>query len=1103
MPNKRKEGDDTPEAPLLRRSTRDRRNTPVSYSESHRNQPNPSVATATTPLVHSADQPPTSSPVVDQQQLTTIQESHEPSARPRHNTPVSYSESHRNQPNPSVATATTPLVHNADQPSTPSPVVDHQQSKTIQESHEPNAVPPANVGELETSMADYEKEGGPVISESGKESVVDPNNSSVTQLNMGFATLFLHATITPITDTSTGKERLWVMFSDIRTNARDINFDRIMSGTVDRTVITRHPMSLIFYEEATDRGMVLTDMIDGTKVVPDFLAGPITLERVGHMKQVREKVFEVLNTQQWVTEEAWCSDRDYVQMLSNVKAVMDKKEPEGTPMRRELVYWNSFILAAFGSLNENRPQELLLLVLLHVHNESGGYAPLPDYFEKLPRHLKLAEVWSILFRIYTGLDDGQHRMLTWLRLACSFDDDRFWGDATLLGWTNPPSTGKSLRMNLPALKTWSRDDGNVSFITNELNLFGSNKLYRAAVANVRTLDQISGELHTGIDYKDKTKNILKSLIMAISADPTWWVAKSEKIKRYCICKIGNELSRSTNNEQAERIVINSDEFHRRATIAQYAHHGINMIPFTKVDRSKKTGLPNLDVEKNLGRERTALDFTMCPTKSSSSRSSLDLRFKGSIDNISKLPPMSLYCFLFVECVAHSLEDAKYFLNWLMKLRREPKWIEKEKSNPSEVKWELHNTNMMMLAIGSLNQHILSFCMDHIQVTLYKHERSRRKAGVQHKRIKFPVLKWATYLVMQTVRLHTLYPPFGFDDNKNIKKRNEGERKGVLSSMIDAHLEKFRHGENADAKSEFEAMIITPLFDAWQHGRCPMSLTQFEADNEHFDGNALSNYLLKFDRLHMGDGVCASIVDYGGDTFAVLQYEKSTQKQEQYEKRTQKQQPGLMKSGKRRPRSQTKEKQQGGTIAVKRRASPPRKAKEKKPKTTTDSSDFDSYSVYCDEEKDEEGDVKMSAKITGIEGTLDWNKGGQIVFGKQVARIIAVADNHYPGFMHNVQELENGFKLAISLSRTAKSTFHGVKDNNYMIVDPGLLTATIGEDEVATESPLGTQADVADIEQDHKLLGPNVGRSDHGDVGSETIILPCLDQEEGVEDVGEP
>jgi hypothetical protein len=88
------------------------------------------------------------------------------------------------------------------------------------------------------------------------------------------------------------------------------------------------------------------------------------------------------------------------------------------------------------------------------------------------------------------------------------------------------------------------------------------------------------------------------------------------------------------------------------------------------------------------------------------------------------------------------------------------------------------------------------------------------------------------------------------------------------------------------KVKLRAMIITPLFDAWQHGRCPISLTQFEAYT-HFDGNALSNYLLKFDRLHMGDGVCASIVDYGGDTFAVLQYEKSTQKQQQYEKSTQK------------------------------------------------------------------------------------------------------------------------------------------------------------------------------------------------------------------------
>jgi hypothetical protein len=33
-------------------------------------------------------------------------------------------------------------------------------------------------------------------------------------------------------------------------------------------------------------------------------------------------------------------------------------------------------------------------------------------------------------------------------------------------------------------------------------------------------------------------------------------------------------------------------------------------------------------------------------------------------------------------------------------------------------------------------------------------------------------------------------------------------------MVDAHLEKIRHGENADAKSASEAMIITPMFGDW-------------------------------------------------------------------------------------------------------------------------------------------------------------------------------------------------------------------------------------------------------------------------------------------------
>jgi hypothetical protein len=213
-----------------------------------------------------------------------------------------------------------------------------------------------------------------------------------------------------------------------------------------------------------------------------------------------------------------------------------------------------------------------------------------------------------------------------------------------------------------------------------------------------------------------------------------------------------------------------------------------MIPFIKVHRYKKIGSPNLDVDNNLGREPTTLDFTMCPTKSSSSRSSLDIRFKGSIHNISQLPVMSLYCFLFVETVVHSLEDASYFLNWLLKLRHK-KRVQKEQYNPSEVKWELHNTHMMMLAIEYLNQHILTFCLDLMHDTYYQDQANRRKAGAQHKRIKFPVLNWATYLVMETVRVHTLYPPFGCNENKKTKRSNEGEKKGFLISMIDAHLKK--------------------------------------------------------------------------------------------------------------------------------------------------------------------------------------------------------------------------------------------------------------------------------------------------------------------------
>jgi hypothetical protein len=154
-----------------------------------------------------------------------------------------------------------------------------------------SSVASADVGWPHSPISDSEIEAGPIVPELGKESVVDLCKTCMTSLKMGFATLFLHATIKNVADTPTGKERPWLMFSDIHTNPSDVKIDLIMKENVEKSVITREMISLICYEEAPTIGVVLTYMIDGTKVVPNFLAGPITAKRVSHMKEVSGKVF--------------------------------------------------------------------------------------------------------------------------------------------------------------------------------------------------------------------------------------------------------------------------------------------------------------------------------------------------------------------------------------------------------------------------------------------------------------------------------------------------------------------------------------------------------------------------------------------------------------------------------------------------------------------------------------------------------------------------------------------------------------------------------------------------------------------------------------------
>jgi hypothetical protein len=127
------------------------------------------------------------------------------SGRHNPNTPVSYSESQRKPLRSAVATATTPLIHNYSLALTSSPVKDQRQLKNIDESHVSSAVVPADVGGLKSPTSDSGIEAGPIVPELGKYFVVDPNKTCMTSLNMGFATLFLHATITKVVDTTTGK----------------------------------------------------------------------------------------------------------------------------------------------------------------------------------------------------------------------------------------------------------------------------------------------------------------------------------------------------------------------------------------------------------------------------------------------------------------------------------------------------------------------------------------------------------------------------------------------------------------------------------------------------------------------------------------------------------------------------------------------------------------------------------------------------------------------------------------------------------------------------------------------------------------------------------
>jgi hypothetical protein len=152
-------------------------------------------------------------------------------------------------------------------------------------------------------------------------------------------------------------------------------------------------------------------------------------------------------------------------------------------------------------------------------------------------------------------------------------------------------------------------------------------------------------------------------------------------------------------------------------------------------------------------------------------------------------------------------------------------------------------------------------------------------------------------------------------------------------------------------------------------------------------------------------------------------------------------------------------------AVKRPASLKTKAKRKKPKTTKDTSEEDnSFKEYDEDEEvddaDEDADVDDEEEDDGDENdpddgddgedeeedntdeeasevdnevyeTVPWGKCGEFLFVNKVAIIIAIADNHYPGFMHNIKQMNDALQLAIHFTRTTKNTYKDIEDINYM------------------------------------------------------------------------
>jgi hypothetical protein len=77
------------------------------------------------------------------------------------------------------------------------------------------------------------------------------------------------------------------------------------------------------------------------------------------------------------------------------------------------------------------------------------------------------------------------------------------------------------------------------------------------------------------------------------------------------------------------------------------------------------------------------------------------------------------------------------------------------------------------------------------------------------------------------------------------------------------------------------------------------------------------------------------------------------------------------------------------------------------------------------EEGDDTDEEGSKVDNYVYETVLWDRGEEFVFVRKVARIIAIADNHYPGFMHNIKQMNDALQLAIHFTRAAKNMYKDI------------------------------------------------------------------------------